>query len=202
MMLKPRYLGPILLIIIALILSVYFIYQGKNKSSVQKEETIAETEEDIVIQEAPVQIEKGMVAGIKQGKKEWEIEAGKISLGEDRKKTIFEQIKRATIFKENKPHLQIQLNQGIADMGSNSIELIGNVVIESEEGDILKGDRFFWDSTLEKLSSTEPVEVESKDHKIIADRFFTDSELNHLEFSGNVKVTIQLEGTLKIDDKG
>jgi LPS export ABC transporter protein LptC len=191
----------ILIIILALTLSLYFIYNGKNKSSVQKEEVIEETEEDIVVQEAPVKIEKGTVVGIKQGKKEWEIEADKISLGEDRKKTIFEQINRATIFKESKPHLQVQLNKCIADMDSNSMELIGDVVIESEEGDILKGNWFFWDSKNEKLSSIEPVEVIAKDNRITADQFFTDIELNNLEFSGNVNVTIKLKGALKVNDR-
>ena len=192
-MLKQRYLWLILIIILALTLSLYFIYNGKNKSSVQKEEVIEETEEDIVVQEAPVKIEKGTVVGIKQGKKEWEIEADKISLGEDRKKTIFEQINRATIFKESKPHLQVQLNKCIADMDSNSMELIGDVVIESEEGDILKGNWFFWDSKNEKLSSIEPVEVIAKDNRINADQFSTDIELNNLEFSGNVNVTIKID---------
>lgn len=200
-MLRRRYLWLILIIILALTLSLYFIYNGKNKSSVQKEEVIEETEEDIVVQEAPVKIEKGTVVGIKQGKKEWEIEADKISLGEDRKKTIFEQINRATIFKENKPHLQVQLNKCIADMDSNSIELIGDVVIESEEGDILKGDRFFWDSKNEKLSSIEPVEVIAKENRIIASQFSTDIELNNLEFNGNVNVTIKLKGALKVNDR-
>jgi LPS export ABC transporter protein LptC len=200
-MLKQRYLWLILIIILALSLSLYFIYHGKNKSSVQKEEVIEETEEDIVVQEAPVTIEKGTVVGIKQGKKEWEIEADKISLGEDRKKTIFEQINRATIFKDSKPHLEIQLKQCIADMGSNSMELIGDVVIESEEGDILKGDRFFWDSINEKLTSLEPVEVIAKDNRITADQFSTDMELNNLEFSGNVNVTIKLKGALKVNDR-
>ena len=200
-MLKQRYLWLILIIILALAFSLYFIYNGKNKSSVQKEEVIEETEEDIVVQEAPVKIEKGTVVGIKQGKKEWEIEADKISLGEDRKKTIFEQINRATIFKESKPHLQVQLNKCIADMDSNSMELIGDVVIESEEGDILKGNWFFWDSKNEKLSSIEPVEVIAKDNRFTADQFSTDIKLDNLEFSGNVNVTIKLKGALKVNDK-
>jgi len=201
-MLRQRYLWLIIIIILALTLSLYFIYNnGKNKSSVQKEEVIEETEEDIVVQEAPVKIEKGTVVGIKQGKKEWEIEADKISLGEDRKKTIFEVIKRAVIFKDSKPHLQIQLNKCIADMDSNSMELIGDVIIESEEGDILKGDRFFWDSKKEKLTSIEPVEVIAKENRIIASQFSTDIELNNLEFSGNVNVTIKLKGALKVNDR-
>ena len=186
-MLKRRYLWFILILIVALSLSLYFIY--KDRDTVQLEEEIEEVEEDIEIREAPVKIEKGTVVGMKAGEKEWEIEADKISLAEDRKKTIFEKIKKAVIFKDNKPYLNIQLNKCIADMGSKSMELIGDVVIETEEGDILKGDRFFWDSEKEMLTSLESVEVLVKENKITANQLSTDVELNKLELQGNVKVT-------------
>lgn len=192
-MVKRKYLWFILVIILAIALSLYFIYNGKNKSSVQKEEEIEETEEDIVVQEAPVKIEKGTVVGMKAGKKEWEIEADKISLAEDRKKTIFEKIKKAVIFKENEPYLNIQLNKCIADMGSKSMELVGEVVIETKEGDILKGERFYWDSEEETLASLEPVELIVKENNIIADWLVSDVELNKLELQGNVKVTFFIE---------
>ncbi|OGD37564.1 LPS export ABC transporter periplasmic protein LptC [Candidatus Atribacteria bacterium RBG_16_35_8] len=192
-MLKRKYLWFILIIILAIVLSLYFIYNGKNKSSVQKEEEIEETEEDIVVQEAPVKIERGTVVGMKAGKKEWEIEADKISLAEDRKKTIFEKIKRAVIFKDNEPYLNIRLNKCIADMGSKSMELVGEVVIETKEGDILKGERFYWDSEEETLSSLEPVELIVKENNIIADWLVSDVELNKLELQGNVKVTFIIE---------
>ena len=192
-MVKRKYLWFILVIILAIALSLYFIYNGKNKSSVQKEEEIEETEEDIVVQEAPVKIEKGTVVGMKAGKKEWEIEADKISLAEDRKKTIFEKIKKAVIFKDNEPYLNIQLNKCIADMGSKSMELVGEVVIETKEGDILKGERFYWDSEEETLASLEPVELIVKENNIIADWLVSDVELNKLELQGNVKVTFKIE---------
>jgi len=187
-MLKRRYLWFILILIVALSLSLYFIYKEKEKSAVQTEE-IEEAEEYVEVREAPVKIEKGTVVGMKAGEKEWEIEADKISLAEDRKRTIFEKIKKAVIFKDNKPYLNIQLNKCIADMGSKSMELIGDVVIETEEGDILKGDRFFWDSEKEMLTSLESVEVLVKENKITANQLSTDVELNKLELQGNVKVT-------------
>ena len=192
-MVKRKYLWFILVIILAIALSLYFIYNGKNKSSVQKEEEIEETEEDIVVQEAPVKIEKGTVVGMKGGKKEWEIEADKISLAEDRKKTIFEKIKRAVIFKDNEPYLNIRLNKCLADMGSKSMELLGAVVIETKEGDILKGERFYWDSEEETLASLEPVELIVKENNITADWLVSDVELNKLELQGNVKVTFFIE---------
>jgi LPS export ABC transporter protein LptC len=193
-MLKQRYLW-IIIIILAIALSFYFIYnKGKDGGVGKAEEEIKEfEEEDIEINEAPVKIEKGTVVGMKAGKKEWEIEADKISLAEDRKKTIFEKIKKAIIFKDNEPHLNIQLNKCIADMGSKSMELVGGVIIETKEGDILKGNRLFWDSEDETLASLEPVEMVVKENKITADWLVSDVELNKLELQGNVKVTFKIE---------
>ncbi len=194
-MLKQRYLWIIIIIILAIALSFYFIYnRGKDEGTVQTEEEIEEfEEEDIEINEAPVKIEKGTVVGMKAGEKEWEIEADKISLAEDRKRTIFEKIKNAVIFKDNEPYLNIQLNKCIADMGSRSMELVGDVIIETKEGDILKGDRFYWDSEEETLASLEPVELIVKENNITADWLISDIELNKLELQGNVNVTFKIE---------
>jgi LPS export ABC transporter protein LptC len=194
-MLKQRYLWIIIIIILAMALSFYFIYnRGKDEGTVQTEEEIEEfEEEDIEINEAPVKIEKGTVVGMKAGEKEWVIEADKISLAEDRKRTIFEKIKKAVIFKDNEPYLNIQLNKCIADMGSKSMELVGDVFIETKEGDILKGERFYWDSEEETLASLEPVELIVKDNNISADWLISDVELNKLELQGNVKVTFKIE---------
>jgi len=180
-MLKQKYLWIILIIILAIALSFYFIYnKGKDGGAGKAEEEIEEfEEEDIEINEAPVKIEEGIVVGMKAGEKEWEIEADKISLAEDRKRTIFEKIKKAAIFKDNEPYLNIQLNKCIADMGSKSMELVGDVVIETKEGDILKGDRFYWDSEEETLASLEPVELMVKENIIIADWLTSDVELNN-----------------------
>lgn len=193
-MLKQKYLWIILIVILAIALSFYFMYnKGKDEGTGKTEEEIEEfEEEDIEINEAPVKIEEGTVVGMKAGEKEWEIEADKISLAEDRKRTIFEKIKKAAIFKDNEPYLNIQLNKCIADMGSKSMELVGNVVIETKEGDILKGDRFYWDSEEETLASLEPVELTVKENNITADWLTSDVELNKLELQGNVKVTFKI----------
>ena len=193
-MLKRKYLWIVLIVILAIALSFYFIYnKGKDEGKVQTKDEIEEVEEDIEINEAPVKIEKGTVVGMKAGEKEWEIEADKISLAEDRKKTIFENIKKAVIFKDDEPHLNIQLNKCIADMGNKSMELIGNVIIKTKEGDILKGNKFFWDSKGEALISLEPVELLVKENNITADRLTSDVELNKLELQGNVKVAFKIE---------
>ena len=193
-MLKQRYLLIVLIIILAVVLSFYFIYhKGKDGDTGKVEEVIEEVEEDIEINEAPVKIEKGTVVGMKAGEKEWEIDADKISLAEDRKKTIFEKIKKAVIFKDNEPYLNIQLNKCIADMGSKSMELVGDVIIKTEDGDILKGEMFYWDSEEETLSGLEPVELLVKENNITADWLKSDMELSKLELQGNVKVTFKID---------
>jgi len=194
-MLKGKYLWLILIIILALvILSFYFTCKkGDNKNNTQTKEEIGESEEDIEVNEAPVKIEKGVVVGMKEGKKEWEIEAGEISLGKYRNKTIFEKIKRAVIFKDNQSNLKVKAKKCIAEMDSKNMELIGDVVIETEKGDILKGERFYWNSEEEKLTSLEPVEIMVKENKITADELSTDAELNDLELKGNVKVTFKID---------
>jgi len=70
---------------------------------------------------------------------------------------------------------------------------VGDVVIETKEGDILKGDRLYWDSEEETLTSLEPVELIVEENNITADRLVSDVELNKLELQGNVKVTFKIE---------
>jgi len=165
----------------------------KDKSNIKTEEEIEEVNEFIEVEEAPVKIEGGMVSGIKDSKKEWEIEADKISLGKDRKNTIFEEIKKAIIFRDNKPYLDLKAEKCIADMATKNMELVGNVIIETDSGDILKGERFFWNSEEENLTSSEPVEVISKENKFTANELYTDTELNNLMLKGNVKVTFRID---------
>jgi len=129
---------------------------------------------------------------MKNGQKEWEIEAEKIYLGKNRTNTIFEEIKKATIFKENTPYLDIKAEKSIADMKTKSMEWIGNVTITSEEGDILKGEHFFWDSGEEKISSRDPVEIQVKDGLIFAENFSSDKELSNLQLEGNAKVVLKI----------
>ena len=179
---NPNKLWIILIAIIIISLSVYlFFYQKKENDSQQTIEEIEEIDDFVEVEEAPVRIEQGVVSGIKDGKKEWEIEANKISLGKNRKNTIFEEIENILIFKDEKPNLNIKADKCIANMETKSMELQGNVIIETKEGDILKGDGFFWDSNEEKISSTAPVEIKVKEYLISADNFFSDTELNNLQ---------------------
>ena len=120
------------------------------------------------------------------------IEADKISIAEDRQNTLFENIKQMIIFKDEEPHLTIFAQRCIANMQSKDMELKGNVIISKENGDYLKGERVFWHSEEQRLSSIDKVELQVDDHYIIAGGFSTNMEMTQLELFNRATVTMKL----------
>ncbi|MDD3656622.1 MAG: LPS export ABC transporter periplasmic protein LptC [Atribacterota bacterium] len=185
-----------LIIAVVLIIGIHlfynFYYNTPPEETISPEEAIDQVEDDIIIHEPPVRIGEGQVLGIKDEKKEWLIEADTISIGEDRESTLFENIKQMTIFKDEEPHLNISAQKCIANMQSKDMELNGDVVISKEDGDSLRGEKVFWHSEEQRLSSNEQVELKVDDNYIIAGGFSTNMEMTQLELFNRVTVTMKL----------
>lgn len=193
MMKSNKKLFFILLIFIMIGIFIYFrFYQVEQEDTLSPEEAIEQVQDDIVIDEPPVRIGQGQVLGIKDEKKEWLIEADTISIAEDRESTLFENIKRMVIFKEEEPHLTVFADRCIANMQSKDMELNGNVVISNENGDSLKGEKVFWHSEEQRISSENQVELQIDDHYIIAGGLSTNMEMTQLELMNRVTVTMKL----------
>ncbi|HKK83614.1 MAG TPA: LPS export ABC transporter periplasmic protein LptC, partial [Atribacterota bacterium] len=143
-----------------MIISVILFYNFYNRTpeeTMSPEEAIEQVQDDIIVDEPPVRIEGGKVLGIKNEKKEWLIEAETVSIAEDRQSTLFEDIKRMIIYKNEEPNLTISADTSIANMQSKDIELNGNVVISNENGDSLRGEKVLWHSEEQRLSSNDKV---------------------------------------------
>jgi LPS export ABC transporter protein LptC len=184
------FLGIILIIGIAVY--YFFFYDNSPEETMSPEEAIEQAIDDVVVDEPPVHIEEGQVLGIKDEKKEWLIEAEKISIAEDRESTIFEQIKQMVIFKEEEPHLTISAETCIANMQNKDMELNGNVVISNNDGDSLMGEKIFWHSEEQRLSSNDIVELQIDDKYIVAGGISTNMEMTQLELTNRVIVTMKL----------
>ncbi len=185
----------IITVVLILIIGIYLFYnyyKSSPEETISPEEAIDQIQDDIIIHEPPVRIEQGQVLGIKNEKKEWLIEADKISIAEDRQNTLFENIKQMIIFKDEEPHLTIFAQRCIANMQSKDMELKGNVIISKENGDYLKGERVFWHSEEQRLSSIDKVELQVDDHYIIAGGFSTNMEMTQLELFNRATVTMKL----------
>ena len=181
----------VLILIIGISLYVYMSKQ-EPQEKLSPEEAIEQVEDDIVVDEPPVSIDEGQVIGISDEKKEWLIEAGTISIAEDRESTLFKDIKQMIIYKNEEPNLTISADTSIANMQSKDMELNGNVVIANDKGDSLRGEKVFWHSEEEKLSSKDKVELEVDDLYIVAGGISTNMEMTQLELTNRVTVTMKL----------
>lgn len=185
------------LILIVFIISGYLIYHYYYKlpdddNKLSPEEAMEQVVDDIIIHEPPVRIDQGQVLGIKDEKKEWMIEADSISIAQDRENTLFENIREMIIFKDEEPSLTISAQKCIANMYTKDMELSGGVVITKEDGDYLKGERVFWHSDDERLSSSEQVELQVDNNHIIAGSFSANKEMTQLELFDGARVTMKL----------
>ena len=185
------------LILIIFIISGYLAYRYYYKppdddNKLSPEEAMEQVVDDIIIHEPPVRIDQGQVLGVKDEKKEWMIEADSISIAQDRENTLFENIREMIIFKDEEPSLTISAQKCIANMYTKDMELSGGVVITKEDGDYLKGERVFWHSDDERLSSSEQVELQVDDNHIIAGGFSANKEMTRLELFDGARVTMKL----------
>nr|HPK87768.1 LPS export ABC transporter periplasmic protein LptC [Atribacterota bacterium] len=160
--------------------------------TISPEEAIDQVVDEIIVHEPPVRIGEGQVLGIKNEQKEWMIEADSISIAQDRESTLFNNIKQMIIYKDEVPQLIITAQKCIANMQSKDMELNGDVVISKEDGDYLKGERVFWHSEEERLSSNELVELQVDDNYIIAGGFSANKDMTLLELYNGAKVTMKL----------
>ena len=191
---KNKRIFLILGIILIIGISIYYFnyYNRDPQEDLSPEEAIDQVQDDIIVHEPPVRIEQGQVIGIRDEKKEWLIEAGTISIAEDRESTLFEDIKQMIIYKNEEPNLTISADTSIANMQSKDMELNGNVVISNENGDSLRGEKVFWHSEEQRLSSNDQVELQVDDHYIIAGGLSTNMEMTQLELTNRVTVTMKL----------
>jgi LPS export ABC transporter protein LptC len=184
------FLGIILIICVAVY--YFFFHDNSPEESISPEEAIEQVEDEVIVDEPPVNIKEGQVLGIKGEKKEWLIEAEKISIAEDRESTVFESIKQMVIFKEEEPHLTISAEKCIANMQSKDMELNGNVIISNDDGDSLMGEKILWHSEEQRLSSNDRIELQVEDKFIVAGGISTNMEMTQIEMYKRVTVVMKL----------
>jgi len=181
-----------IIIISGIAIYYFFFYNGAPQTTISPEEAIDQVADEVIVEQPPVRISQGQVLGIKDEKREWLIEAEVISIAQDRESTLFEDIRKMIIFKEEEPHLTISAERCIANMKSKDMELNGNVVISTTEGDSLMGEKIFWHSEEQRLSSNDSVELHVDDKFIIAGGISTNMEMTQLELTNRVTVTMKL----------
>lgn len=181
-----------MILMIAVSVYLYFNQEAGQDTDGLSEEAIDQVQDDVIVDEPPVRISQGRVMGIKNEKREWLIEADIVSIAEDRQTTIFENIREMIIYKEEEPHLRIMANSCIANLLTNDMEFVGEVVMTAENGNSLSGERILWHSEEERISSDDEVELFVDDHYIVAGGLSSNMEMTRIDFYARTSVTIKL----------
>jgi LPS export ABC transporter protein LptC len=131
----------------------------------------------------------------KQGQKTWELEAKSIQQYQDQKIMMLEDVK-VTVYAKDGRSFIISGNQGKVNQDSKDMELVGDVVLTSNDGYQLKTHSVSY-RHLEKIVSTpDPVEIEGEQLRLIGKGMLVNMETKTFKILSQVKT--QLRGKKKV----
>lgn len=122
---------------------------------------------------------------IKDGIKEWHLDAASATLLESENKMILEQ-PSVEFFMQNGETLNLTANKGVLDTATNDIEVSGSVVVRHQSY-TLTGEAFAYTHANQRLVSRTPVQITSERMDLAAERMTVDLKTQQTELAGNVK---------------
>jgi LPS export ABC transporter protein LptC len=122
---------------------------------------------------------------VKDGAKEWHLEAAAATLLEAEHKMILERPEVA-FFMRNGEVLTLTARQGVLDTVTNDIQVSGQVVVHHGEY-TLTGEAFAYTHDRRLLTSQAPVAIRSRRLNLTAARMTVDLDTQETELAGNVK---------------
>jgi lipopolysaccharide export system protein LptC len=128
---------------------------------------------------------------IRDGRKEWSLEASSANYSDDAKTAVFEDV-QAVMFMEDGREVAIEGQQGKLDTETNNIEISGNVIVQDADYQ-LAAETINYDHEQRRIHIPVPVAITGKTFKLTAREMTVDltSETAHLKgavegvFSGN-----------------
>ncbi|NNF99873.1 MAG: LPS export ABC transporter periplasmic protein LptC [Desulfobacteraceae bacterium] len=162
---------------IGIIISVYILYRRVSTNT----DLLLTTVEN----QASMSLKNVKHSAIKEGFKQWDLDAESAQLVELGKKMILE--KPSVIFYlENGENIRMKADEGILSIETNDIGVTGNVVISRGEV-TLETQALQYLSKKRVLSITTPVEISGSMFDLRADAMEYDLDTEITSFNGNVK---------------
>jgi LPS export ABC transporter protein LptC len=122
---------------------------------------------------------------VKDGIKEWHLDAVAATLLEAEHKMILEQ-PTVEFFMQNGETMTLTAQKGVLDTESNDIEVSGNVIVRHQTYTLM-GEAFAYTHANQRLFSQAPVEISSERMNLTAERMTVDLKTQETELAGNVK---------------
>ncbi len=108
------------------------------------------------------------------------LKAGHISAYENSKQTLLDSGVHLDFFDEHGVHSSVLTSEsGKADENSNNLEAIGNVVVTSDSGVVVRTQHMYWDNTRQKIYSDDFVRITSPKETLQGTGFESDQNLHN-----------------------
>lgn len=180
-MLSKRTVTSILLVGIALLLglltTVFVIYRDISENPTQLVEALPDG--------ADISIDDIRHTAVKDGRKEWELEAASARYSDSAQTARFEDV-RVVFFMENDREVTVTGRQGRLDTVTNDIQLSGDVVVQDADYE-LTTERLRYDQEDRTIHVPVPVRVEGKAFTVQAEAMTVDLETETARFAGAVE---------------
>ena len=171
-----------------ILLSIIFVALGVTLTVFVSHRRILEKEENIVsgIQsKANISIGKAHQTAIRNGIKEWSLDAASVNYIVKKNQAIFQDLS-VTFYLKDKSEVYLTANKGILNIDSNDMEIFGNVVVKSTTYR-LKTENLFYRHNKRIIFSKVPVKIAGAAFDLAADSMSLNLNTNKTMFEGNVE---------------
>lgn len=124
---------------------------------------------------ADMRLEKIRFVEDKHGRKTWELEAKSVQQYQDQNTMMLEDVKVTFYTKEGRSFI-LTGKQGKINQTSKDMELVGDVVLSSSDGYRLKTHSLTYHHTERKVTTSDPVELEGAEIRLVGRGMFVDME--------------------------
>jgi LPS export ABC transporter protein LptC len=156
-----------------------------HKNSVDKKDHVVSGPRS----KANISIGKAHQTAIKNGKKEWNLEAASVNYMAEKNQAIFQDL-FITFYLKDKSRVYLTANKGILNIDSNDMEISGNVVIKNTRYH-LKTENLFYRHNRRIIFSKAPVTVTGAAFELAADSMSLNLNTNKTMFEGKVQGTLR-----------
>jgi LPS export ABC transporter protein LptC len=175
-----------------ILLSVIFVGLGLSLAAFISHRRLPGKEKNIVSDirnKANISIGKAHQTAIKNGVKEWNLDAASVDYMVKKNQAIFQDLS-ITFYLKNKTEVYLTANKGILKIDSNDMEILGNVVVKNLTYR-LKTENLFYRHNQRIIFSKVPVKVSGSTFNLVADSMSLNLNTNKTMFEGKVQGTFR-----------
>ncbi len=175
-----------------ILLSIIFVGLGLSLAAFISHRRLPGKEKNIVSDirnKANISIGKAHQTAIKNGVKEWNLDAASVDYMVKKNQAIFQDLS-ITFYLKNKTQVYLTANKGILKIDSNDMEILGNVVVKNLTYR-LKTENLFYRHNQRIIFSKVPVKVSGAAFNLIADSMSLNLNTNKTMFEGKVQGTLR-----------